>query len=68
MEQFSKTLQMYKAKKKFQTCAMCEFDEKEETLSVYFDELEHNLTQNGQKQHTSEISNARKISSFCFKK
>ena len=47
---------------------MCEFDQNEDTFSVYFGELEHYLTENGQKQHTWEISYARKISRLCFKK
>ena len=34
------------------TGAMCEFDQNEDTFSVYFDELEHYFTENGQKQHT----------------
>ena len=32
--------------------AMGEFDQHEDTFSVYFDELEHYFTENGQKQHT----------------
>ena len=30
---------------------MCEFDQNEDTFSVYFDLLEHYLTENGKKQH-----------------
>ena len=48
--------------------AMCELDENEDAFSVYFDELEHYFTENGQKQHTSGLSNAREISRLCFKK
>ena len=32
--------------------AMCEFDQNEDTFSVYFDELEHYFIENGQKEHT----------------
>ena len=32
--------------------AMSEFDQNEDTFSVYFDELEHSFIENGQKQHT----------------
>ena len=32
--------------------AMCEFDRNEDTFSIYFDELKHYFTENGQKQHT----------------
>ena len=32
--------------------AMGEFDQNEDTFSVYFDELEHSFTENGEKQHT----------------
>ena len=31
---------------------MCEFDQNEDTLSIYFDELEHYFIENGQKEHT----------------
>ena len=34
---FKYLTQTYKPKKEFQTCAMCEFDENEDTMSVYFD-------------------------------
>ena len=47
---------------------MGEFDQNEDTFSVYFDELEHCFIENGQKQHTGGISNAREISRLCFKK
>ena len=33
-------------------CAICEFHQNEDTFSVYFDELEHYFTENGQKEHT----------------
>ena len=61
---------MYKPKKEMisDISAMSDFDQNEDTFSVYFDQLEHYLTENGQKQHTWEISNAREISRFCFKK
>ena len=37
----------------FQTSgAMGEFDQNEDTFSVYFDEMEHYFIENGQKQHT----------------
>ena len=32
--------------------AMCEFGENEGEISVYFDELEHCLTETGRKQET----------------
>ena len=35
--------------------------------SVYFDELEHEFVENGEKQHTSQISNARETSRLYFK-
>ena len=31
---------------------LCEFDQNEDPFSVYFDELEHYFTENGEKQHT----------------
>lgn len=34
--------------------ALCEFDQNK--VSVYFDEVEHYFIENGQKQHTWEIS------------
>ena len=40
---------------------MGEFDQNEDTFSFYFDELEHSFIENGQKQHTWGISNAREI-------
>ena len=40
---------------------ICEFDQNEDTFSVYFDELENYFTENGQKQHTRGIRNAREI-------
>ena len=55
MEQFSKTSnRSYKPKKaSFSNIgAMCEFDQNEDTFSVYFDELEHYFFENGQKEHT----------------
>ena len=54
MEQFS-DLDVQAEESEFQTCVgtMCEFDQNEDTFSVYFDELEHYFTENdGQKQHT----------------
>ena len=44
---------------------MGDFDQNEDTFSVYFDE--HYFTENGQKQHTWEISYAREISKLCLK-
>ena len=32
--------------------AICEFDQNEDTFSIYCDELEHYFIENGQKQHT----------------
>ena len=32
--------------------AICEFDQNEDTFSVYFDAVEHYFTENGEKQHT----------------
>ena len=36
--------------------AMCEFGQNEDTFSVYFEELDHYFTKNGQKEHTCGIS------------
>ena len=33
---------------------MCEFDQNEDTFLGYFDELEHYLTKNDEKQHTRD--------------
>ena len=41
---------------------MCEFDQNENTFSVYFDELEQYFIENGQKEHTWGIGNSREIS------
>ena len=44
---------MYKPKKaSFKHRAVSEFDQNEDTFSVYFDELEHYFIENGQKEHT----------------
>ena len=54
MEQFSKTSHGCTSRRKrvSNMGAMCEFDQHEDTFSVYFDELEHYFTENGQKQDT----------------
>ena len=54
MEQFSKTSNGNTSRRKrvSNVGAMCEFDQNEDTFSVYFDELEHCFIENGQKQHT----------------
>ena len=54
MEQFSKTSHRCTSRREqvSNIGAMCEFDQNEDTFSVYFDKLEHNVTENGQKQHT----------------
>ena len=57
MEQFSKTSNRCATEaeeSEFQTSVpcMCEFDQNEDTFSVYFDELEHYFIENGQKEHT----------------
>ena len=44
---------MYKPKKASSNIrAMGEFDQIEDTFSVYFDDLEHYFIENGQKQDT----------------
>ena len=50
MELFSKTL--YRCTSFKHPGAMGEFDQNEDTFSVYFDELEHYFNENGEKQHT----------------
>ena len=69
MELFSKTSHKYTSRRKrvSNIGAMGDFDQNEDTFSVYFYELEHYFTENGQKQHTGGISNAREISKLCFK-
>ena len=68
MEQFSNTSHVQPEESEFSNIgAMCEFDQNEDTFSVYFGELEYHFTENGQKQHTCGISNAREISRLCFK-
>ena len=54
MEQFSETSHRCTRRRKrvSNIGAMCEFDQNEDTFSVYFDELKHYFTENGQKQHT----------------
>ena len=54
MELFSKTSHRYTSRRKrvSNIGAMCEFDRNEDTFSVYFDELEHYFTENGQKQYS----------------
>ena len=54
MEQFSKTSNRCTSRRKrvSNIGAMCEFDQNEDTFSVYFDELEHEFIENGQKEHT----------------
>ena len=69
MELFSKTSHKCTSRRKpvSNIDAMGEFDQNEDTFLAYFDELEHYFIENGQKQHTRGISNARKISKLCFK-
>ena len=55
MEQFSKTANrcataLSRRKRVSNIGAMCEFDQNEDTFSVYFDELEHYFIENGQKE------------------
>ena len=54
MEQFSKTSHRCTSRRKRDSNigAMCEFDQNEDTVSVYFDEPEHYFIENGQKEHT----------------
>ena len=55
MEQFSQTsntADVQAEESEFQTSAPCANLIKMTTVSLYFDELEHNLTENDQKQHT----------------
>ena len=70
MEQFSKTSNRSASRKKrvSNIGAMCEFDQNEDTFSVYFDELEHYFIENRQKEHTRGIGNSREISRLWFKK
>ena len=70
MEQFSKTSNRCTSQRKrvSNSGAICEFDQNEDTFSVYFDEQEHYFIENGQKEHTGGISNSREISRLWFKK
>ena len=54
MEQFSKTSNRCASRRKrvSNIGAMCEFDQNEDTFSVYFDELKDYFTENRQKEHT----------------
>ena len=56
MELFSKTSHRCTSRRKrvSNIGAMGEFDQNEDTFSVYFDEVEHDFTENGEKQHTLE--------------
>ena len=57
MEQFSKTSHRCTSRRKrvSNIGAMGEFDQNEDTFSVYFDELERYVNKKGQKQHTIYI-------------
>ena len=54
MELFSKTSNRCTSRRKrvSNIGAMCEFDQNEDTFSIYFDELEHYFIEKGQKEHT----------------
>ena len=54
MQQFSKTSNRCASRRKrvSNIGAMCEFDQNEDTFSIYFDELEDYFLENGQKEHT----------------